>query len=74
MDDFAGLLETVRPFAEEGLCVQRYRYLRDENLALLKQEWKQAEPAASSADPTTFRMEIAETTRTPRQLMAVYTF
>ncbi len=38
-DELAWLLETVRPFAGNGLWVHRYGYLSDEKLDVLRQEW-----------------------------------
>lgn len=38
-EDFARLLETIRPFTQDGLWIQRYGYLSDEKLAILQQEW-----------------------------------
>ncbi len=38
-EEFARLLECIRPFAEHGMWVHRYGYLSDEKLDILRQEW-----------------------------------
>jgi hypothetical protein len=56
VDDFARQLETVRPYAMNGLWIRRFGYLCDRKLDLLHQEWSrppdtrplQPAPAAGS--------------------------
>ena len=38
-DEFASLLEIIRPFTGNGTWVHRYGYLSDEKLEILRQEW-----------------------------------
>jgi hypothetical protein len=40
--DLARLLEALRPFSEHGLWIQRYGYLSDEKLEILRQEWSRS--------------------------------
>ena len=42
VEDFASVLEAVRPFARRGVWIQRYGYLSDEKLAVLGQEWSRS--------------------------------
>ena len=39
VEDFASLMQTIRPFARRGVWIQRYGYLSDEKLDVLRQEW-----------------------------------
>jgi hypothetical protein len=38
-EDFAMVLDAVRPYTQAGLWIQRYGYLSDEKLDVLRQEW-----------------------------------
>jgi hypothetical protein len=38
-EDFAMVLDAVRPYTQAGLWIQRYGYLSDEKLDILRQEW-----------------------------------
>lgn len=42
VEDFASVLAAVRPFSRRGIWIQRYGYLSDEKLAVLRQEWSSA--------------------------------